>query len=94
MPKGHAWYTISELPSKEGCCLVFMSCLTPHDPMDLACQAPLSMGFYQARTLEWVAFPSLGTLPDPGIKLPSPALAGGFSTTESPGKPFKEGGSC
>ena len=32
-------------------------------------------------------FPSPGALPDPGIKPASPALAGGFFTTEPPGKP-------
>ena len=31
-------------------------------------------------------FPSPGDLPDPGIKLASSALAGGFLTTEPPGK--------
>ena len=35
-------------------CLVVQSCLTLYDP-DEACQAPLSMGFFQARILEWVA---------------------------------------
>ena len=33
-------------------------------------------------------FPSLGDLPGPGIKPMSLALAGGFFTTESPGKPL------
>ena len=32
--------------------------------------------------------PSPGHLPDPGIKPVSPALAGGFFTTEPPGKPI------
>ena len=32
--------------------------------------------------------PSPGDLPDPGIKPLSPALAGGFSTIEPPGKPY------
>ena len=32
-------------------------------------------------------FPSPGALPDPGIKPASSALAGGFFTTEPPGKP-------
>ena len=32
-------------------------------------------------------FPSPGHLPDPGVKPASPELAGGFSTTELPGKP-------
>ena len=31
--------------------------------------------------------PSSGDFPDPGIEPASPALAGGFFTTESPGKP-------
>ena len=30
---------------------------------------------------------SPGDLPDPGIKLQTPALAGGFFTTAPPGKP-------
>ena len=32
-------------------------------------------------------FPSLGDLPDPGFEHMSPTLAGGFFTTEPPGKP-------
>ena len=38
-------------------------------------------GISQARILEWVAVHFLGDLPA------SPALAGGFFTTEPPGKP-------
>ena len=41
-------------------------------------------GVSQARILEQVAMPSSGDLPDPGVEH---ALAGGFSTTEPPGKP-------
>jgi len=41
----------------------------------------------QARILEWVAIPSPGNPPDPGIEPTAPALAGGFFTTEPPGKP-------
>ena len=33
-------------------------------------------------------FPSSGDLPRPEIKQASPALAGGFFTTEPPGKPI------
>ena len=36
-------------------------------------------------------FPSLGDLPDPGTEPVSPALAGGFFTTKSPGKLPTEG---
>jgi len=44
------------------------------------------MGF--PRQEHWSGFPfsSLGDLSDPGIKPASPALAGGFCTTEPPGK--------
>ena len=43
-------------------------------------------GISQARILEWVAFPSPGGLPNPGIK--PIALAGGFFATEPPGSQF------
>ena len=41
-----------------------------------------------ARQENWsgLPFPSPEDLPDPGIKIESPALAGGFFTTEPPGK--------
>ena len=35
-------------------------------------------------------FPTPGNLPDPGIKPPSPALAGGFFTAEPPTKPLNQ----
>ena len=44
-------------------------------------------GILQAGKLEWVLFSSPGELPDPGIEPVSPALAGGFFTTEPLGKP-------
>ena len=43
-------------------------------PWTVAHQALLSMAILQARILEWVAIPSSGDLPDPGIELGSPAL--------------------
>ena len=54
-------------------------------PWTVAHQALLSMGFPQARTLEWVAMPSPGDLPDPGIEhsLMFPALAGRFFTSST-----------
>ena len=59
-------------------------CPTLCNPMD--CNTPGSpvRGILQARILEWVAMPSPGDLPDPGIELASlmsPALAGGFFAT-------------
>ena len=46
------------------------------------------MGFPRQEYLRGLLFPSLGDLSGPGIKPVSPALAGGFLTTELPGKPI------
>ena len=40
------------------------------------------------RILEWVAYPSAGDLPDPGIELGSPALQVDSLPTELSGKPL------
>ena len=53
----------------------------------VAHQAPLSMEFSRQEHWSGLPFPSLGRLPNPGIKPASPALAGGFFTTEPPGAP-------
>ena len=45
------------------------------------------MRFLKQENWGGLPFPSPGDLPDPGIKLVSPALGGGFFTTEPPGKP-------
>ena len=45
-----------------------------------ACQAPLSMEFSRQKYWSGLPFPSLGDLPDPGIELGSPCIAGGFFT--------------
>ena len=72
------------------CCLVSKSCLTllPHS---LDCTLPGSSvhRISKARILGLVAIPPPGDSSDPGIELMSPALAGGFFTTELPGKPLK-----
>ena len=54
------------------------------------CNLPESFirGIFQARTLEWLPFPSPGDLPESGIEPESPALDGGFFTAESPGNPI------
>ena len=59
-------------------------------PRPVACQAPLSMGFSRQEYWSGLPFSSPGDLPDTGIKAISPALAGGFFTSEPPGNP--EGG--
>ena len=58
-------------------------------PWTVAHQALPSMGFSRQEYQSGLPFPSPGDLPDPGIKATSPALVGGFFTTESPRKPPK-----
>ena len=49
------------------------SCLTLCDPMDCSPPGSSVHGILQARILEWVAIPSPGDLPNPGIKPRSPS---------------------
>ena len=52
----------------------------------IACQAPLSMGFFRQEYWSELPFPSPGDLSDPGIEpvsLLSPALAVRFFTTSA-----------
>ena len=52
-------------------------CLTLCDPMTVACQAPLSIGFSRQQYWSGLSCPPPGNLPDPGIELlsfMSPAL--------------------
>ena len=67
---------------------VAQSCPTLSDPLTTAHQGPLFMGFPWQEYWSELPFPPPVDLPDPGIELVSPALAGGFITTESPGKPL------
>ena len=60
-------------------CLVAQLSPTLHDLMDCSLPGSSVLGISQARILEWVAVLSPGDLPNPGIELVSPALAGGFS---------------
>ena len=54
----------------------------------VAYQVPLSVGFSRQEYWSGLSFPSPGDLPDPGMEPESSALAGGFFTTEPPGKPY------
>ena len=56
----------------------------------IAYEASLSMGFPRQGYSSGLPFPSPGDLPDPGIDLMSPALAGGFFTVDPSGKPTEE----
>ena len=59
---------------------------------NVAHQTPMFMGFFRKEYCSGLSFPPLGYLPNPGIKLMSPAspiLAGIGFTTEPPGKPLQ-----
>ena len=56
-------------------------------PWTIACQAPLPVEYSRQEYWNGVPSPSLGDLPDTGVEPKSPALAGGFFTTEPAGKP-------
>ena len=68
---------------------VTRSCSALWGPTDCSLLGSSVHGIFQARILEWVAIISPGVLPNPGLKLASPALAGGFSMAEPSGKPHK-----
>ena len=53
-------------------------------PQTVSGQTLLSMGFSKEESWSGLQFPPPGDLPDPGIEYVSPALAGGFFTTELP----------
>ena len=67
--------------------LVSQSCLTLCDPMDCSSPGSSVCGILQAGILEWVAIPPPGDPLDPGMEPAPRSLAGGFFTTEPPGKP-------
>ena len=56
-------------------------------PWTVAHKAPLSMGFPRLEYWSGLPFPTPGDLPDSGIEPMSPALSGGFFTTDPPEKP-------
>ena len=62
------------------------SCLTVCNPMDYTVH-----GIPQAKILEWVAVPSPGDLPNPGIEPRSPALQVNSLPAEPQGKPKNTG---
>ena len=70
-------------------CSVAQSCPTLCHPTDCNLPGSLTGGIFLARILKWVTISSSRDLPDLGFKPispASPALAGRFFTTESPGK--------
>ena len=65
---------------------VAQSCLTLWDPVN-----PIVHEIPQAKILEWVAFPSPGDLPTPGMEPRSPTLQADSLPAEPPGKPNNTG---
>ena len=55
-------------------------------PWTVTCQTPVSVGFPRQEHWSGLPSPSPGDLPNLGIEPVSPSLAGGFFTTELPGK--------
>ena len=68
------------------CCVVAKSRGTLCDSMDCGPPGSSVHGILQAEYWSGLPFPSPGDPPDPGIEPSAPALEGGFSTTEPPGK--------
>ena len=60
-------------------------------PGTVAYQASLSMGFSRQEYWSGLLFSFAGYLPDSETEPASPTLAGGFFSTEPPGKPFPLG---
>ena len=63
------------------------SCPILCDPVDCSPPGPSVLGFLRQESWNGLPFPPPGDLPDPGIEPvspASPALAGGFFTTEPP----------
>jgi len=74
------------------CCCWWVTELGPTlcNPMDCSLSGSSVHGISQARVLEWVAISYSSGSSQPGVRLASLALAGGFFTTEPPGKPWQE----
>ena len=62
----------------------YQLCLTPCDPMTVACQAPLSAEFSRQEHWSGLTFPSPGNFPYPGTEPGSPALQARFLLSEPP----------
>ena len=70
-------------------CVQAQSCPTLYNPKDCSPSGSSVHGIFRQEYWNGLPFPPPGDPPDPGIKpksLVSPELAGGFFTTESPGK--------
>ena len=75
---------------QETYCVCVQSSLTLCDPVDCSLPGSSVQGFFKQEYWSGLPFPPPQNLPDPGIKLTSPALAGGFFMTDPPGKPQRK----
>ena len=75
-----------DIHNKGVCVKLAQSRPTLCDPMDCSLQHSSICGILQARILEWVAFPSPGDLPNPGIEPGAPALQADALPSEPPAK--------
>ena len=64
------------------CCFAQL-CPTLHDPMDCSLPGSLVHGIFQVRILDGLPFPPPGDLPNSGMELTSPELAGRVSATSA-----------
>ena len=98
----HKWWVIFKDITR-GCYINNTACVLSHSvlsnsfcyPWTAALQAPLSMEFSSQVYWSGMPFPPPWGLLDSGVKPMAPtslALAGGFFTTEPPGKPIKNTG--
>ena len=81
MDRGAWWATVHGVAKSQS-----LSHVQLCDPMDCSPPGSSVLGIFQAGILEWVAFPALGDLPDPGIE-PCPLHCRHFFTTEPLVKP-------
>ena len=79
--------SICPSPTLKSCCVrVAQWCPTLYNPMNCSPPGSSVLGISQAGILEWVAIPSPGDLPDPGIESRSPALQADSLPSEPPEK--------
>ena len=67
-----------------------ISCSVISDSVDCSPPGSSAQGVLKARIMEWVAMPSSRDLPDPGIKLHSPALEADSLLSEPLGEKAKD----
>ena len=89
-PPGKPHHSFLKAVKSENESKVTRSCPTVCNPVDCSLQGSFIHGIFQERALEWLPFPSLGTLPNPWIESRSPALQADALLSELPRKPILE----